>query len=98
MKKIVVLTLLMIFIASPVFAVDWSKYESGRNNIRLEGYKSQPGYIEFQDGSGNITGYLWMGTATDGSTPVLRYCSADAIDLTSAQLDDTVGVIVGSGY
>src|SRR3990167_4164240 len=98
MRKIIVLTLLFVVVV-PVLvfaATDWSKFESGRDNIRLEGYQGQPGYIAFQNGSGTTTGYLWMGY--DGSTPVLRYCSADAIDLTTTQLSDAVGVIVGTGY
>ena len=33
-----------------------------------------------------------------GSVRVLRYCSADAIDLTTTKLSDAVGVIVGTGY
>ena len=97
MRKIIVFTLLLTFLAVPVFAAtDWSDFESGRNNTRLDGYDGQPGYIAFTDGSGNITGYLWMGL--DGSTAVLRYCSADAIDLTTTKLSDAVGVIVGTGY
>lgn len=96
MKKLILVLLISTLLALNAYAVDWSQYESGRNNINLQGYKTQPGYIEFQDGSGNITGYLWMGY--DGSIPVLRYCSADAIDLTTTKLSDVVGVIVGAGY
>ncbi len=94
MRKIIVLTLLLTFLAIPVFAAaDWSDFESGRNNVRLDGYDGQPGYIEFQDGSGNTTGYLWMDSSY-GSTTVLRYCSADAIDLTTTKLTHDVGMIV----
>jgi len=98
MKKIIVLTLLMALCFTPLVysATNWSKFESGRNNIRLDGYDGQPGYIAFTDGSGTVTGYLWMGL--DGATQVLRYCSADAIDLTTTKLSDVVGVIVGTGY
>lgn len=97
MRKIIVFTLLLMFLAVPVFAAtDWSDFESGRNNVRLDGYDGQPGYIAFTDGSGTVTGYLWMGL--DSSTEVLRYCSADAIDLTTTKLSDAVGVIVGTGY
>jgi len=77
-----------------VFAADWSQYESGRNNIRLDGYDDQPGYIAFTDGSGNTTGYLWY----DENDDVLRYCSNDAIDLTTTKLSDAVGIVVGTGY
>lgn len=97
MRKIIVLALLMVFVMPPVvFAVDWSQYESGRDNIRLDGYQGQPGYIAFTDGSGTVTGYLWMGS--DSGATVLRFCSADAIDLTTTKLSDSVGVIVGTGY
>jgi len=97
MRKIIVLTLLIMFVCTSVFAAtDWSKFVSGRNNIRLDGYDGQPGYIAFTDGSGTVTGYLWMGL--DGAVPVLRYCSADAIDLTTTKLSNVVGVIVGQGY
>ncbi len=40
-------------------AMDWSKFESGRDNIRLDGYKSQPGYISFTDGDGTVIGYVF---------------------------------------
>lgn len=102
MRKSIILALLVIalgvcFVAPDVHAAtDWSQFESGRSNIRLDGFQGQQGYIEFQDGSGTITGYLWMGF--DGSVPVLRYCSAAAIDLTTTKLTDAVGVIVGTGY
>lgn len=67
MKIIVVLTLLMGFLALPVFAAtDWDEFESGRNNIRLEGYQGQPGYVEYQDGDGNVLGYVyWNETANE---------------------------------
>jgi len=88
-----------MFLAVPVFAADWSDFESGRpGGIRLDGYQSLPGYIAFTDGSGTTTGYLWMGTTDGGTVPVLLYCSADAIDLTTTKLSDAVGVIVGTGY
>ena len=100
MRKNLILVLLIVVTLGMScgisYAADWSKYESGRDNIRLHGYQGQPGYIEFQDGSGNITGYLWMGF--EGAIPVLRYCSAAAIDLTTTKLSDAIGVIVGSGY
>src|SRR3990167_8677490 len=98
MKKFIVLMLLLVVVIIPVSvfaATDWSQFESGTNNIRVDGYQGQPGYIRFTDGSGTTTGYLWMGY--DGSVPVLRYCSAAAIDLTTTRLSDSVGVIVGSG-
>lgn len=100
MRKNLILALLVIVALAmscgTAKAVDWSRYESGRDNIRLHGFQGQPGYIEFQDGSGTITGYLWMGF--DGSVPVMLYCSAAAIDLTTTKLSDSVGVVVGTGY
>lgn len=64
MKKLIVLTLLML-IAMPVFAAtDWDEFESGRDNIRLDGYQGQPGYIQFADGSGTNTAIIyWNATA-----------------------------------
>jgi hypothetical protein len=60
MKSLIALSLLIMFIISPVLAAeDWSQYESGRDNIRLDGYHSQPGYISFADGNGVVRGYLF---------------------------------------
>jgi len=66
MKKIIVLTLLMMMMGVSVFAAsDWDEYESGRNNIRLEGYQGQPGYICFEDGDGNVLGYIYWNEIAD---------------------------------
>lgn len=55
------LAIAILALASQAFAAeDWSQYESGRDNIRLDGYHGQPGYIAFTDGDGNIAGYLYM--------------------------------------
>lgn len=52
MRKIVIFTLLLVGLLSlNVYAFDWRQAESGRYNIRLEGYKGQPGYIAFEDSS-----------------------------------------------
>ena len=65
MRKIVLIAFLItaiaiLALASQCYAAeDWSQYESGRNNIRLDGYAGQPGYIAFTDGDGNIAGYLY---------------------------------------
>ena len=69
MKKIVTITVvLMVAAASVLFlayaAENWRNYESNRNNIQLDGYLSQPGYIAFTDGDGNVIGYLYA--CTDG--------------------------------
>lgn len=83
MRKIFVVTfLLVMFTVAPVYAAEnWQNYESGRNNIRLEGYNGQPGYIAFEDGDGNVTGYLWM--SDNGQ---LVFVSASAWDDTTQKL------------
>ncbi len=94
MKKILVFTLLIVLVfASTAYTADWSKYESGRDAIRLDGYKGQTGYIEFQDGNNNINGYVWV-----DSSSRLMICSPSQIDLTTTQLteDAAIGVCVGS--
>ena len=92
MRKIFVFTLLLMMITSSAYAVDWSKYESGSDTIRLEGYQGLTGYIEFQDGNGNINGYVWV-----DSSNRLKICSPGALDLTTTKLteDATIGVVVG---
>lgn len=79
----------ILALASQAFAVDWSQYESGRDNIRLDGYQGQPGYIAFTDGSGTTVGYIWM-----DSSGQPRFCSKGAIDLTTTKLTDVVGVLL----
>jgi hypothetical protein len=64
MKKFIVATFLiaiaiLVFVSRGYCAEDWSQYESGRDNIRLDGYHGQPGYIAFTDGDGTIEGYLF---------------------------------------
>ena len=92
MKKLI-FTLLAIAVTaitvSPALAVDWSQYESGRDNIRLDGYQGQPGYIAFTDGNGTVLGYLWMDV--DGR---MRYCTKAAVDLTTTKLQDYHGMIL----
>ena len=90
MKKIIIFALLFVMAGiSVVLAADWSQYESGRDNIRLDGYQGQPGYIALTDGSGTVLGYLWM-----GANGKLKWCTRAAIDLTTTKLTDTVGVNV----
>ena len=99
MKKIVfALGLMFCFLIGFVAvsdAVDWSRFASGRNNIRLDGYQDQPSYISFSDGNGLVEGYLfpsdngklyWQG-AVAGDTTV------DGIDLTTTQLGSVGGEI-----
>lgn len=93
MRKIFVFTLLLMLVSSCAYAADWSKYESGRDNIRLDGYQGQPGYIEFTDGDGNTAGYMWI-----SDTRGLVWSSPDAIDLTTTKLTDAVGVRVSTSF
>ncbi len=90
MKKIIALLVLMALCVTPVMAADWSKYESGRNNIRLDGYDSQPGYIEFTDGNGTTLGYIWMSAGG-----YLVFKIAANVDLTTTKLSDTGATPVG---
>ena len=87
LKSISLLLLIGIFIFGNCYAADWSQYESGRNNIRLDGDQGQPGYISFTDGSGTVLGYIWM-----SSDSTLVWCSAGALDLTTTKLSDTYGL------
>jgi len=90
MKKIVVLLLIGTFcITGVAFGANWSKYESGTNNVRVDGYQGQPGYIAFADGNGTVLGYLWF-----NSNGEVVYCTKDAIDLTTTKLHDAVGVLL----
>jgi hypothetical protein len=95
MKKISILLLigLILGVSGIVYAVDWSQYESGRDNIRLDGYQSQPGYIAFTDGNGTTIGYIWMST-TSPYAGRLVYCTKAAIDLTTTKLTDYYGVVL----
>ena len=89
MKKSVILAFVMAVALGLAFsanAADWSVYESGRNNIRLDGYDGQPGYIEFQDGSGAILGYLFA--SDDGK---LYFSTTTDITLTTTKLGTVVG-------
>lgn len=64
MKKIAILTFLLcllggLYVFEVRGATDWDEFESGRNNIRLDGYDGQPGYIRFIDQAGNTSGFLF---------------------------------------
>jgi hypothetical protein len=76
-----------LYLANIGVAADWSQYESGRDNIRLDGYQGQPGYIAFCDGDGSLRGYLWWSDYHDR----LVYASDGLIDLTTGQLEADVG-------
>lgn len=94
MKKYIVIALflgLAVFaLASQSYATDWSQYESGRDNIRLDGYDSQPGYIAFTNGNGTTYGYLYC-----SSDYKLYFASTGAITLSTTKLS-TQGEKVGS--
>ena len=90
MKKIVVLLLIGTFCFCGIsYGANWAKYESGTNNIRLDGYQGQPGYIAFTDGNGTVLGYIWMNSSGE---PV--YCTKAAVDLKTTKLTDSVGVLL----
>jgi len=61
MKKIILIALLLMALVNYIAyaAEDWTQYESGTNNIRLDGYGGNEGYIAFGDGNGTVLGYLW---------------------------------------
>ena len=86
MKKIVVLLLIGTFCFAGLAygAANWSKYESGTNNVRVDGYQGQPGYIAFTDGDGNIKGYIYF-NATAGE---LYWVTPDGLAMsTGTQID-----------
>ncbi len=98
MKMLIVLTLLLM-LAMPVFAAtDWDEFESGRNNIKLEGYQGQPGYIEFQDGDGNILGYLyWNETANEPYVATEdEFNKAYKLGVTDTAISTNIGVPLSS--
>jgi hypothetical protein len=88
MKKNIFIALLLavaiLALATRSFSADWSQYESGRDNIRLDGYQSQPGYVAFTDGAGTTKGYLFA------SGTHLYWLTSTAIDLTTTKLDPTL--------
>lgn len=90
-KKMFALLIAVVVIFSGVCfaATDWSQFETGTSNPRLDGYQGQPGYIAFTNGSGTVLGYIWMNA--DGQ-PV--FCTKAAIDLTTTKLTDSVGVLL----
>jgi len=111
--KLVLLAFLMVMsFGSASFAVDWSQYESIRDNVRLEGYQSMPGYMAFGDGDGNILGYVWMspgkGLVWCSATTGTSYKPSDTanpyntgtgiINLRTTQLTDDYGIPVATEF
>jgi hypothetical protein len=76
-----------LYLANIGVAADWSQYESGRDNIRLDGYQGQPGYIAFTDGHGTVKGYIWWSTFWD--RPV--YASAGVLDIANYEIETEIG-------
>lgn len=96
MRKVPMIALLVV-VASVMScgisyaAEDWSKYESGRDNIRLDGYHGQPGYIAFYDGAGNLAGYLFVSRDPTSGLCQLLFVSPDAFstgELGTQSLED----------
>ena len=96
MKKFFILGVFLtcaLIIGPFIIGDDWSRYDTGYGNIRLDGYKSQPGYVAFTDGNGTIIGYLWAHAATgrlywSKKDPAL---TENDVDLTLERLDEVGG-------
>ena len=102
----------MVLVPGYSFAVDWSQYESIRDNVRLEGYQGMPGYMAFGDGDGNILGYVWMspgkglvwcsattGTSyTAGNKPTTYGDGPGIINLRNTKLPDAYGIPVATEF
>src|SRR3990167_3826844 len=67
-------------------AADWSKYDTGHANIRVDGYAGQPGYVAFKNGLGTITGYLFM-----SENSKLYFVTSTDLNLTTTQLGSQGG-------
>ena len=93
MKKFVFALLIGLVSIANLYAADWSQYESGRNNIRLDGYQAQPGYIKFTNGDGATVGYVWLDRNRG-----LVWCSPEALTHTTTKLTNPLGVPVSTAY
>ena len=101
MRKVIVAFFAVVFFAVlcvSLYAAEsvggrgqWSKYESGTNNVRVDGYQGQPGYISFVDDNGDVEGYLFWNALED----CLAVSTDEAIDLSTAKLKSADGVCVG---
>jgi len=91
MKKVIILTLLLVFgIASVGYcATNWSKFENKGNNLAVQGYQGQPGYIAFEDGNGTVKGYLYF-NETAGE---LYWVTPDGLAMTSGTQIDAGGEV-----
>lgn len=109
MKKIIMLLLVLVLVfAGECFAADWSRYESGRNNVRLKGYQGQPGYIAFENGSGKVFGYMWISpghglvwcSAVSGTSYIANSGAPNTggINLTNTKLTNAYGTRVSSAF
>jgi hypothetical protein len=89
-----VIAIAILALASQVFAAEnWSKYESGTDNIRLDGYQGQPGYLAFTDGNGSIVGYVWLDRERG-----LVWCSPEALTHSTTKLTNDYGTAVATPY
>ena len=84
------LAIAILALASQALAVDWSQYESGRDNIRLDGYQTQPGYIAFTNGDGTVLGYLFASTQVSDGSYHLYWVSSGAIDLKTQKMGSSL--------
>ena len=78
--SISLLLLVGIFSTALVYAeFDWRQAESGRYNIRLEGFQGQPGYIAFVDDNTHVGVlfahgtdlYFYRGSTTSSDLPTI---------------------------
>lgn len=89
-RKLIALVLFVMivslcFVQSKGQTADFSKFVSGRRNIRVEGTLGQNGYIAFGDGNGTDLGYIiWKNT---GGVNSLAWCCASVQDLTAGTFD-----------
>ena len=90
MMKCIVLAILLglLLVPTTIAATDWDEFESGRDNVRLDGYQGQPGYMAFTDGSGNTEGYIYWNDVADE----LYVVTASAFDTTVALGSGTTNV------
>jgi len=112
MKRLVFALLIVCFLPLTAQAADWSQFESIRNNVRVEGYHSMPGYIAFGDGDGSVYAIMWMspgkglvwcsvgnGTSyTAGNNPGDTTNGVGVINLKDTKLTNDYGVPVSTEW
>lgn len=60
MRKFILALFIAVAFVPLARATDWSRYDSKFDNLYITGYKTQPGYVAFQDKAGNVQGYLFV--------------------------------------